>query len=104
MKTRIPACIRTKKFLIPFLISSIIIIIMTLNPLILYLCNKLPLSIPLKFNAGFKPILFGSGKQFAFKQMVYGVLNMALLFCMYYAAYFYAKYDKNPLTSLCMCR
>lgn len=86
---------KDKKFLIPFLAAAVIIIVMTLNPFILYLCNKLPSSMPLKFNAGFKPVLLGSGKQFVFRQMVYGVLNMALLFCMYYAAYFYAKYDKK---------
>lgn len=86
---------RDKKFIIPFWIAAVIIIIMTLNPFVLYLCNKLPSEVPLKFDAGFKPVLLGNSKQFAFRQMVYGVLNMALMLCMYYAAYFYAKYDKK---------
>ena len=50
---------------------------------------------PLSFNSNFEPARYGTGKQFAFKQMIYGVLNMAILFCMYYASYFYAKYDRK---------
>jgi len=50
---------------------------------------------PLNFDAKFNPIKIGTGKQFAFTQMIYGVLNMALLFCMYYASYFCAKYDRK---------
>lgn len=86
---------RKKEFIIPFLIGTIMILVMTLTPFILYLFNKLPNKVPLKYNANFKPVVFGSGKQFAFKQMVYGLLNMALMVCLYYASYFYAKYDKK---------
>lgn len=86
---------KDKRFIVPFILVSIIIFILTLNPFILYLTNKLPQSMPLIFDASFKAIKFGTGKQFAFKQMVYGVLNMALLFCMYYASYFYAHYDRK---------
>jgi hypothetical protein len=86
---------KDKRFIIPFLAASIIIFVVTLNPLILYLTSKLPSKMPLIFDASFKAVKFGTGKQFAFKQMVYGVLNMALLFCMYYASYFYARYDRK---------
>jgi hypothetical protein len=55
----------------------------------------IPNNMPLNFDAKFNPIKMGTSKQFAFTQMIYGVLNMALLFCMYYASYFCAKYDRK---------
>lgn len=86
---------KDKNFTIPFLIVSCIIIIMTLIPLILYLKHMLPDVMPLSFDAKFIPTKFGSGKQFASQQMIYGALNMAVLFCMYYASHFSAKYDRK---------
>lgn len=86
---------KDKKFIVPFIAVTIIIIVLTLNPFVLYLNHKLPLEMPLSFDASFYPIAMGTGKQFAFKQMTYGVLNMIVLLCMYYAAYFSAKYDKK---------
>ncbi len=86
---------KDKKFIIPFILATIVIVVLTINPFILYLTNKLPSIMPLNFDANFMPLKNGNGKQFAFKQMMYGVLNMALLFFMYYASYFYAKYDKK---------
>ncbi|WP_027625056.1 PH domain-containing protein [Clostridium lundense] len=86
---------KDKKFFIPLIVVAVIIIILTLHPFVLYLYNKLPEKMPLSFDANFNPVKIGTGKQFAFKQMTYGVLNMAILFCMYYASYFYAKYDKK---------
>lgn len=86
---------KDKKFLIPLVIVAIVTLIITLNPMILYLYNKLPAMMPLNFNSQFIAVKLGTGKQFAFKQTIYGVLNMAILFCMYYAAYFCAKYDKK---------
>ena len=86
---------KDKHFIIPFVTVSIIILILTLNPLILYLKDVIPTIMPLNFDEKFNPIKMGTGKQFAFTQMVYGVLNMALLFCMYYASYFCAKYDRK---------
>lgn len=86
---------KEKSFMVPFTIVSILVFVITLNPFILYLMDKLPLKMPLSFDASFLPVDYGSGKQFAFNQMMYGVLNMAVLFCMYYAAHFYAKYDKK---------
>lgn len=86
---------KEKSFMIPFIIVSIIILIFTITPLILYLKELIPAEMPLSFNEKFEPVKMGSGKQFAFKQMFYGVLNMAILFCMYYAAHFYAKYDRK---------
>jgi hypothetical protein len=86
---------KEKAFYMPFILVTTLIIILTLNPLVLYLKGILPDNMPLSFDASFIPIQFGSGKQFAFKQMTYGVLNMILLLCMYYASYFCAKYDKK---------
>jgi hypothetical protein len=86
---------KEKRFIIPLFIVSIVILILTFNPFIMYLRNSLPAKMPLKFNGNFTPVKFGTGKQFAFKQMAYGLMNMAILFCMYYASYFYAKYDKK---------
>lgn len=89
---------KDKRFMIPFILNSIIITIFTLNPFILYLRDKLPKSMPLNFDSFFVAVEYGTGKQFAFNQMMYGALNMAILFCMYYASYFYAKYDKKSST------
>jgi hypothetical protein len=86
---------KDKKFVIPFSIISILIVLMILIPFILYLKGSLPETMPLNFDASFKSLQQGTGKQFAFKQMTYGVLNMVILFCMYYAAYFCAKYDRK---------
>lgn len=86
---------KDKKFIIPLIAVTVITIIFTLHPFILYLYNKLPEKMPLSFDARFCPVKIGTGKEFAFKQMSYGVLNMAIIFCMYYASYFYAKYDKK---------
>lgn len=86
---------KEKRYAVPFFIVSIITLIITLNPFILYLANKLPSKMPLNFDAAFIPVEFGTGKQFAVNQAIYGVLNMAVLFCMYYASFFYARYDKK---------
>ncbi|MGH4139346.1 PH domain-containing protein [Clostridium sp.] len=86
---------KDKYFILPLMLVSIIILILTLNPFILYLKHLIPNAMPLNFDAKFSPIKMGTGKQFAFTQMIYGVLNMALLFCMYYASYFCAKYDRK---------
>lgn len=86
---------KDKHFILPLMGVSLIIIILTLNPFILYLEHKIPNIMPLNFDANFNPIEMGTGKQFAFTQMIYGVLNMALLFCMYYASYFCAKHDRK---------
>jgi hypothetical protein len=86
---------KDKNFKTLLFLTSILIIIITLNPLVLYLTHNLPNVMPLTFDAAFKPVTMGSDKQFAFAQMTYGALNMALLFCMYYAAYFCAKYDRK---------
>jgi hypothetical protein len=90
-----PSLHKDKFFMRTFFVVSAIITILTLNPFILYLTDKLPSSMPLSFDASFRPLEVGTGKQFAFNQMVYGVLNMAILFCMYYASLFYAKYDRK---------
>ena len=86
---------KDKKFFIPLIIETILLLILTLNPVILYLANKLPVTMPLTFDASFLPVKLGTGKQFAFRQMTYGILNMAIFFCMYYASHFYSKYDRK---------
>lgn len=86
---------REPQFFIPFVSAALTVLILTLNPIILYLCGNLPDRMPLSFNPNFIAVEFGTGKQFAFKQMTYGLLNMGLLFCMYYAAYIFSKYDKK---------
>ena len=87
---------KDKKFMLPFVLTSVVALIITLTPCILYLKGILPVNkMPVAFNAQLLPIEYGTGKQFAMKQMSYGLMNMAILFCMYYAAYFYAKYDKR---------
>lgn len=86
---------KDKSYMIPFLVVSLLITILTLNPFVLYLRGRLPDTMPLSFDSSFLPVELGTGKQFAFNQMIYGVLNMAILFCMYYASHFYAKYDRR---------
>lgn len=86
---------KDKKFFIPFIIVTVVILILTLNPIVLYFYNKLPSMMPLNFDAQFVAVKFGTARQFAFKNMVYGLLNMAVLFCMYNAAYLCARYDKK---------
>lgn len=86
---------KDKKFKTPLFLTSIIIVIITVTPLILYFTHSLPNIMPLTFDASFNPVTMGTDRQFAFTQMIYGALNMALLFCMYYAAYFCAKYDRK---------
>lgn len=86
---------KEKKFIILLIIASIITVVLTVNPCIWYIKGKLPVMSPLSFDGNFYPVKFGTAKQFVFKQMVYGVMNMGVLFCMYYAAYFCAKYDKR---------
>lgn len=86
---------KDKKFLVTLVLVAIVTLIITLNPMVMYLYHKLPAMMPLNFNAQFVAVKFGTGKQFAFKQAIYGVLNMAILFCMYYASYFCAKYDRK---------
>lgn len=90
---------REKRFMVPFIIVSIIIILFTMIPFILHLKGLLPQEMPLSFDAKFNPVVMGTARQFVVKQMIYGVLNMAILVCMYYAAYFHTKYDKKSATT-----
>lgn len=88
---------KDKKIFIPFLIIAVVIVVITFMPIIMYLNGSLKNIMPLCFNSKFVAVKFGTGKQFAFKQMFYGLLNMAVLFCMYHAAYLYARYDKKSV-------
>lgn len=82
-------------FRIPFFLVSIFIVIFIARPLYLYYGNMLPKSMPLSFNVKFQPIIMGTSREFVFKQLEYGLLNMALVFCMYYAAHLNAKHYKK---------
>lgn len=86
---------KDRRFTIPLIFIAIIVTFITLNPLVLYLLDKLPAMMPINFNGNFEAIAFVKGKEFAFRQMAYGVFNMIILVCMYYAAHFCAKYDKK---------
>jgi len=86
---------KDKKFILPLVITSIIILFTTFYPMVLYILNKLPDVMPLVLNVSMEAAEVGTDKQFAFAQMLYGILNMAVMFCMYYAAHFCAKYDKK---------
>jgi hypothetical protein len=86
---------KDKVFTAIFAAASVIIMAMTVNPILLYLTAKLPAIMPLSFNSGYSPVQYGTGKQFAVSQMMYGFLNMAVLLCMYYAAYFISRYDRK---------
>ncbi|HSN58236.1 MAG TPA: PH domain-containing protein [Clostridiaceae bacterium] len=86
---------KDKVFTVIFSASAFVIICMIINPIVLYLTDQLPAIMPLSFNAAYKPVQFGTGKQFAVSQMMYGFLNMAVLLCMYYASHFISKYDRK---------
>lgn len=86
---------KSKQFLTPLILSSVITLIITFNPLVLYLTNRLPDLMPLAFDTALKATDMGTDKQFVFAQMTYGICNMAILFCMYYASHFSARYDKK---------
>ncbi len=86
---------KDRSFMIPFIIVSIVIFLSTITPLILYLKDSIPNNMPLSLNSNFEPSKIGTAKQYAFKQTIYGVLNMGILFCMYYASHFHARYDRK---------
>ncbi|WP_346920363.1 PH domain-containing protein [Clostridium sp. UBA7339] len=86
---------KDKKFMYPLILTSTIILFTTFFPMVLYILNKLPDVMPLVINVSKEAGEVGTDKQFAFAQMLYGLLNMAVMFCMYYAAHFCAKYDKK---------
>ncbi|MEG2353392.1 MAG: PH domain-containing protein [Clostridium sp.] len=86
---------KDKQFIIPFIVASILCIINTGIPLVLYVLDIIPKAMPLKFNSLLQVSLMGTAKQFASKQIAYGVGSMTLLICMYYAAQFTAKFDKK---------
>lgn len=92
---KVSALYKDKRFIVPLILVSIVILLITIIPFILYITRKLPNIMPLNFDANFIPVEKGTGKQFAINQAIYGVLNMVVLFCMYYASYFHAKYDKK---------
>lgn len=84
---------RDKKFVIPLILSFLSIALIIFIPFLLYINGKLPETMPLNFNVGFTPMEIGISKQFAFQQMLYGSMNLVVLFCMYLAANCNQKYD-----------
>lgn len=86
---------RDKHFMVPLIITIVIIMFFTLRPIILYHKNLLPSSMPLSFNIKFQPTVIGTSKDFLFKQVSYGALNAAILLCMYFSAHFSAKHHRK---------
>jgi len=86
---------KDKRFTALFAAASIVILIITLNPLMLYATKHLPDIMPLSFNAKYVPVLLGTSRQYAIQQMSYGFMNMAVLLCMFYASYFISRYDRK---------
>lgn len=86
---------KDKHFMIPFIIVTVVILAMTIVPFVFYWKGMLPAKMPLSFDSKFNPIVYGTAKGFAFKQMMYGAYNMIILFCMYYVSYFYSKYSRK---------
>lgn len=82
-------------FRIPFIIVSVLIMLLIFRPIALYYMHKLPDAMPLSFNVKFKPTINGTSRDFVVKQIEYGVLNMAFCFCMYFLANINAKYHKK---------
>lgn len=87
--------VKDKSFYIPFIVTSVVILVIILIPLILYFTGNMPNKMPLDCNSHFIPCTFGSGKDFTMRQTIYGIMNMVLLVCMYYAGHFCAKYDRK---------
>jgi len=86
---------KDKHFIVPLIISVLIIVFFTMRPAILYYKGLLPSSMPLSFNIKFQPTIIGTSRDFLFKQMSYGAFNTAILLCMYFAAHFSAKHHKK---------
>lgn len=84
-----------KKLIILIILISVVIFTFTVTPLILFKMGLLPEEMPLTLNAKLIPIVMGSSKQFVFKQLTYGIINMGILLCMFFAAYSHIKYDEK---------
>lgn len=84
---------KNKKFVSLVIITFIIISCIIIVPFILYIFNQLPGKMPLIFDATFKAVMFGTGKEFAIKQMILGIGLIIIFICIYYTSYFIAKYD-----------
>lgn len=87
--------IRDKGFYIPFIITSLLILGIILIPSIIYLLGVMPDKMPIDFSAHLVPCTIGGAKDFVGRQIIYGIMNMILLVCIYYASHFCAKYDKK---------
>lgn len=87
---------KDKYFLVPFFISSALIIIYIVRPSILYITGELyGVNLPIAFNDEFIPVKWGTAKEFISHQLMYGGANMALLFCLYLTTQIYSKYDRK---------
>ena len=90
-----PKLYKDLKFMLPIAVCTVSILWITFGPILLYILNMLPDVVPLSLDSLGVAAELGTDKQFAFSQMTYGLLNMAVFFCLYYAAQFCAKYDKK---------
>lgn len=87
---------KDKFFLVPFVISSILIIMLMIIPLILGMKDNYALSsMPLSFNEKFEPIKWGTYTQFVVNQISYGLITAGILLCMFFTSSVYSKYDRK---------
>jgi hypothetical protein len=84
-----------KKFIAFIIFISTLIFIFTITPLILFQANLLPNEMPLALSSKFLPLVMGTSKQFVSKQLIYGIINMGILLCMFFAAFSHIKYDEK---------
>ncbi|MGL4740083.1 MAG: PH domain-containing protein [Sarcina sp.] len=84
---------KNKRFVSLVMITFIVISSIIIVPFLLYLLSRLPGKMPLIFDATFKVVMFGSGKEFAIRQMILGIGLIIIFICIYYTSYFIAKYD-----------
>jgi hypothetical protein len=86
---------KDKFFMVPLVLTTIINFAIIIVPLVFYYKELLPSNMPINFNAAFEAVEYSTQSTFVFYQMGCGLLNMVILLCMYFAAYFCAKYDRK---------
>lgn len=87
---------KDKYFIIPFMITTILIITFMLRPSLMYISGDLSnLKLPIAFNSEFIPVKYGTAKDFLSNQLILGALNMLIMVCMYFTEHIYSKYDRK---------
>ena len=87
---------KDKFFLLPFVTTFFLIIILIIIPLVLGMKDNYALnSMPLSFNERFEPIKWGTYTQFVVNQISYGLITAGILLCMFFTSSVYSKYDRK---------